>query len=91
MTTPIRHLWESDLTPQQIADEENEILESLARGANGSERAQLLERLKQVTYAHSFVAHVEPTQAQQTSTSTTKGKGCAVCLSAPCSCEKYTR
>jgi hypothetical protein len=75
---------------EQIAEEENEIIERLTY-ASDSERASLLERLKEVTRAKAHfvstttVVDVLPEQA------TPPRETCGRCLSQPCSCERYKR
>ena len=77
---------------EQIAEEENEILERLTY-ASDSERRSLLERLKEVTRAKAhFVSTDAPVDNQQERAPTQPIEACCGrCLSHPCSCERYKR
>jgi len=81
--------WREDI-PADPFDEEDEILNDLARNPSPSEHAVLLERLKAVAYRKQFVQAPE-TAPTPTTTTTQAISHCRGCLSLPCSCEGYTR
>jgi len=89
-----RHFWETPqllCTPEAIFDEENEILRLHALPHSETEHQALVERWRAAQSAKQWLqetlALVDVLPEREPSTP----PGCKVCLSTPCSCERYKR